>query len=77
MSEHQPPEPPPSADETGGGAGSARPPLRRAKDDRILGGLAAGIARYFAIDVSIVRIVMVLLALFTQGLAILAYIAGV
>lgn len=40
-----------------------RPPLRRPEGGRMLAGVAAGLARYFGIDVTIVRIVLVVLAL--------------
>jgi phage shock protein C len=41
----------------------AKPPLRRPAQGRMLAGVAAGLARYFGIDVTIVRIVLVVLAL--------------
>jgi phage shock protein PspC (stress-responsive transcriptional regulator) len=43
---------------------SGRPPLRRPVHGRMLAGVAAGLARYFGIDVTIVRIVLVVLAIF-------------
>jgi phage shock protein C len=42
---------------------SGRPPLRRPVHGRMLAGVAAGLARYFGIDVTIVRIVLVVLAI--------------
>jgi phage shock protein C len=55
-------------DFTGPGQGDetrqhAKPPLRRPVQGRLLAGVAAGLARYFGIDVTIVRIVLVVLAL--------------
>jgi phage shock protein PspC (stress-responsive transcriptional regulator) len=41
----------------------ARPPLRRPEQGRMLAGVAAGLACYFGVDVTIVRIVLVVLAL--------------
>jgi phage shock protein PspC (stress-responsive transcriptional regulator) len=41
----------------------AKPPLRRPSRGRMLAGVAAGLARYFGIDVSIVRIALIVLAL--------------
>ncbi len=41
----------------------AKPPLRRPMQGRMLAGVAAGLARSFGIDVTIVRIVLVVLAL--------------
>jgi phage shock protein PspC (stress-responsive transcriptional regulator) len=40
----------------------AKPPLRRPMRGRMLAGVAAGLARYFGVDVSIVRIGLVVLA---------------
>ena len=42
---------------------SGRPPLRRPVHGRMLAGVAAGLARYFGIDATIVRIVLVVLAI--------------
>lgn len=47
--------------------------LYRSRKDRILGGVCGGIAEYFGLDPSLVRIVAVLLILVGGG-AILAYI---
>lgn len=48
--------------------------LYRTRDDRILGGVAGGVADYFAIDPSVVRIVWAILALFSGGALLLLYI---
>lgn len=40
----------------------------------MLGGVAAGLAEHFAIDVAIVRVVLVVLALLTNGVAAVAYV---
>ena len=42
---------------------AGRPPLRRAAHGRMLAGVAAGLARYFGVDVNIVRIVLAALAI--------------
>jgi phage shock protein PspC (stress-responsive transcriptional regulator) len=47
--------------------------LTRSTDDKIIGGVAGGIARYIGADVSIVRIVTALLVVFT-GLGWLVYL---
>ena len=39
--------------------------LRRSGDDKMLGGVAGGIARYLDVDVTLVRVVIAALALFT------------
>jgi len=49
--------------------------LYRSRRDRAIGGLAAGLARNLGVDVTWVRIGWVVLAIVTQGLAILLYVA--
>ena len=49
--------------------------LRRPADGRILGGVAAGLARYFAFDVAYVRIILVALS-FLGGAAVPLYLAA-
>jgi phage shock protein PspC (stress-responsive transcriptional regulator) len=49
--------------------------LRRPADGQILGGVAAGLANYFAVDVAYVRIVLVAL-LFLGGVAVPLYLAA-
>ena len=41
--------------------------LRRSTDDKMLGGVAGGIARYLNADVTLVRIIIAALALFTSA----------
>jgi phage shock protein C len=55
----------------------ARPhlPLSRPLDDRMLAGVAAGVARYLGVDVTVVRIVFAVLTLI-GGAAVPAYLAG-
>ena len=49
--------------------------LRRSADDRMLAGVAGGIARYLDVDVTLVRVIIALLALFT-GAGVTLYIAA-
>jgi len=49
--------------------------LSRPVQDRMLGGVAAGIARYLSVDVTVVRIVFAVLAIM-GGAGIPLYIAG-
>jgi phage shock protein C len=49
--------------------------LNRPVDDRMLGGVAAGIARYLSVDVTVVRIVFAVLAI-VGGVGIPLYLAG-
>ena len=66
---------------TGTGTGTGHdtrartPQLRRPVYDRMLGGVAAGIADYLGVDETIVRIVFVVLT-FVGGVGIPAYLAG-
>jgi len=52
-----------------------RPALRRPFQDRMLAGVAAGLARYFGVDVTIVRIAFVVLTV-VGGAGIPLYLAG-
>ena len=47
--------------------------LYRSRSDRVVGGVCGGLARYFGIDSTIVRLIFVLLV-FANGLGVLAYI---
>jgi len=51
------------------------PALRRPYADRMVAGVAAGLARYFGVDVTIVRIAFVVLAI-AGGAGIPLYLAG-
>lgn len=53
---------------------AGRPPLRRAYHGRMLAGVAAGLADYFGVDVTLVRVAFVVLA-FVGGAGIPAYLA--
>lgn len=67
--EQQPPLPPP------GPAHAGEQRLHRATRGRMLAGVAAGVADYFDVDPTLVRIGFVVLA-FMGGLAIPLYLAG-
>jgi phage shock protein PspC (stress-responsive transcriptional regulator) len=57
------------------GAQTRPQPLYRPFQDRMLAGVAAGIARYLGVDVTVVRIVFALLTVF-GGIGVPAYLAG-
>jgi phage shock protein PspC (stress-responsive transcriptional regulator) len=57
------------------GFGPERPALRRPYQDRMLAGVAAGVARYFGVDPTIVRIAFVVLTV-VGGAGIPLYLAG-
>jgi phage shock protein C len=54
---------------------ASSPQLRRPADDRMLGGVAAGIARYFDVDANLVRVAFAVLALI-GGAGLPIYLAG-
>jgi phage shock protein PspC (stress-responsive transcriptional regulator) len=54
---------------------SAARQLRRSTDDRMLAGVAGGMARYLGADVTLVRVIVAALALFT-GAGVALYIAA-
>jgi phage shock protein PspC (stress-responsive transcriptional regulator) len=71
-----------ASDTTASGPSSARPPypgdeprLRRGRHGKMLAGVAVGVADYFDVDPTIVRIGFVALA-FLGGLAVPLYLAG-
>jgi phage shock protein PspC (stress-responsive transcriptional regulator) len=55
--------------------GSAVRPLYRPVHDRMLAGVASGLARYFGVDVLLVRIALVVLAC-VGGIGLAVYLAG-
>lgn len=65
----------PEAPVTDTTSGTGRPPLRRPFGDRMLGGVAAGIARYLGVDPAIIRIAFVVLTLVGGG-GIALYLAA-
>jgi phage shock protein C len=54
---------------------SAACPLRRSADDRMLAGVAGGLARYLGADVTLVRVIIAALALLT-GAGVALYLAA-
>lgn len=48
--------------------------LYRSRDDRMLAGVAGGLAESWGADPSLVRVIWALLVIFTGGLALIAYI---
>ena len=63
------PPPPPTSDDR------SHRSLHRSTDDRMIAGVASGIARYFDVDVTIVRISIAVLSVF-GGAGVALYIAG-
>jgi phage shock protein C len=52
------------------GAPRAYPPLRRMRDDKKIAGVCSGLARYISLDTTLVRILMVCLAVWGIGLVL-------
>jgi phage shock protein C len=48
--------------------------LYRSRDDRMLAGVAGGLAEYWNADPSLIRVIWALLIIFTGGLALVVYI---
>lgn len=48
--------------------------LLRSKDNKVISGVCAGIAAYFNIDATVVRVIWAILALCSFGVAAIAYI---
>jgi phage shock protein PspC (stress-responsive transcriptional regulator) len=67
------PHEPPRADEPPPASGPPPRRLTRSSEDRLIGGVAGGLGRYFGIDPIIVRIAFVVLCFF-GGVGVLAYI---
>jgi phage shock protein C len=54
---------------------SSSRPLRRSRSNRMIGGVVAGLANYMGMDVSIARILFVLISIFSAAFpGILVYI---
>lgn len=50
--------------------------LRRSRTDRMIGGVCAGIARYFNVDPVAVRVAVAVLTIITGGVAAAGYVAA-
>jgi phage shock protein PspC (stress-responsive transcriptional regulator) len=48
--------------------------ISKSREDKMLAGVCGGLARYFNIDSSVIRIIAVIVAIFSGGLGVLAYI---
>jgi phage shock protein C len=62
-------------DQTGPQDQAGPQPLYRPTQDRMLAGVAAGVARYLSVDVTVVRIVFAVLAI-VGGAGVPLYLAG-
>ena len=48
--------------------------LRRSTDDKVLGGVCGGIARYLGVDAVLIRLLAVVLAIVGSGAGLIAYL---
>jgi phage shock protein C len=76
MDERRSPEDEPApGGETPGRPANADHVLRRSREDRIIGGVCGGLARYFGVDATLVRLAFVILAVAGGG-GILVYLVA-
>jgi phage shock protein C len=50
--------------------------LVRSTDDKILGGVCAGVAAYLGVDPTLIRVLTVLAAFFSLGTVVVAYVVA-
>jgi phage shock protein C len=50
--------------------------LARSRKGRMVAGVCAGLAEYFGIDVTLVRVIVAVIAVITGGVGVLAYLAA-
>jgi phage shock protein C len=56
--------------------GNASKVLVRSRDGRMLAGVCAGVAVYFGLDVTLVRVIWAVVSVLTGGAGVLAYLAA-
>jgi phage shock protein C len=56
--------------------GNAQPPLARPRDNRKIAGVCAGLARYLGVDVTLVRLITLILLFVPPFPAVIAYIVA-
>jgi len=55
---------------------NGRKVLVRRRENRILAGVCAGLADYFDVDVNLIRLIVAVVAVFTGGVGVLAYLVA-
>jgi phage shock protein PspC (stress-responsive transcriptional regulator) len=50
--------------------------LVRSRDGRMLAGVCAGVANYFSLDVTLVRVIWAVVSIITGGAGVLAYLVA-
>jgi phage shock protein PspC (stress-responsive transcriptional regulator) len=56
--------------------GNASKALVRSRDGRMLAGVCAGVAGYFGLDVTLVRVIWAIVSVITGGAGVLAYLVA-
>lgn len=51
--------------------------LVRSSSNKMIAGICAGLGEYFEIDVTVVRLIMVVLGLFSAGSIVIAYLIAI
>jgi phage shock protein C len=57
-------------------SGNGTKALVRSRKDRMVAGICAGIAGYFGVDVTLIRVVVAVVAVITGGAGVLAYLVA-
>ena len=71
-----PPNPPPPKSPSGGPQSHSNVRLTRSSDDRIVAGVAGGLARHFGYDPALVRLAIATLGVITFGTAFAGYLVA-
>jgi len=56
--------------------GNASKTLMRRRDGRMLAGVCAGVADYFGLDVTLIRVIWAVVSVITGGAGVLAYLVA-
>jgi phage shock protein C len=57
-------------------SGNGTKVLVRSRKGRMVAGICAGVAEYFGVDVTLVRVIVAVIAVITGGMGVLAYLAA-
>ena len=57
-------------------SGNGTKVLARSRKGRMVAGICAGIAEYFGVDVTLVRVIVAVIAVITGGAGVLAYLVA-
>ena len=57
-------------------SGSGTKVLVRPRDGRMVAGVCAGLADYFGMDVTLLRVIVAAVAIFTGGVGVIAYLVA-